>query len=169
MFESPRTCRQRSTASRSSFHNITGIEFWGESLSSEPEYINVVPPATARFTVTSETLHAEDETSPSLAGSDEVGLRFLAVAMLADGTPLASDPTSVRLGNVDSGDTRDITRSLFTHQQPIAALTLSVLGHEVDSEDAYEKMITDWTDVFVDLVKDQIIAIAGILTAAGVG
>jgi hypothetical protein len=34
-------------------------------------------------------------------------------------------------------------------------------------EDAYEKMITDWTDVFVDLVKDEIKAIAGILAAAG--
>ena len=147
--------------------NITGIEFWGESLSSEPEYITVVPPPTARFTVSSETLHAQDETSPSWAGSDEVGLRFLAVAMLTDGTPLASDPTSVRLGDVDSGDTRDVTRAIFTHQQPIAALTLALLGHEVDGDDAYEQMITEWTDVFVDLVKDQIEAIAGILSAAG--
>jgi hypothetical protein len=147
--------------------NITGVEFWGESLSSGLEYIEVVPPSTARFTVTSETLHAEDETSPSWAGSDEVGLRFLAIAVLADGTPLASDPASVRLGNVDSGNTREITRALFTHQQPIAGLALAVLGHEVDSEDAYEKMITEWTDVFLGLVKDQIAAIGGALGFAG--
>lgn len=148
--------------------NITGIDFWGESLSSEPEYITVVPPPTTRFTVTSETLHAEDETSPSWAGSDEVGLQFLVAAVLADGSPLLSEKRPpVRLGDVDSGDTRDITRLIFDQQQPITALLLSVVGHEVDSEDAYEKMITDWTDVFVDLVKAQIKAIAAAVSAAG--
>jgi hypothetical protein len=78
--------------------NITGIDFWGDSLSSDPEFIKVVPPSTARFTVASETLHAQDETAPSWAGSDEVGLRFLAVALLADRTAVASDPESVQLG-----------------------------------------------------------------------
>lgn len=147
--------------------NITGIEYWGEFLSSDPEYIKVVPPPTARFTVTSETLHAEDETSPSWAGSDEVGLRFLPIAVLPDFTLLVSDRISVGLGNVDSGDTRDITRVLFTHEQPIAALTLAVLGHEVDSEYAYEKMIDDWTEAFVDLVKIEVAAIAAALGAVG--
>jgi hypothetical protein len=148
--------------------NITGIDFWGDSLSSDPEYITVVPPPTARFTVTSETLHAQDETSPSWAGSDEVGLQFLAAAVLADGSPLLSEKRPpVRLGDVDSGDTRDITRLIFDQQQPITALLLSFVGHEVDSEDAYEKMITDWTDVFVDLIKSQIKAIAAAVGAAG--
>ena len=148
--------------------NITGIDFWGDSLSSDPEYITVVPPPTARFTITSETLHAQDETSPTWAGSDEVGLQFLAAAVLADGSPLLSEKRPpVLVGNVDSGDTRDITRSIFDQQQPITAVLLSILGHEVDSEDAYEKMITDWTDVFVDLIKMQIKAIAAAVVAAG--
>lgn len=148
--------------------NITGVEFWGDSLSSDPEYITVVPPPTARFTVTTETLHAQDETSPSWAGSDEVGLQFLAAAVLADGSPLLSEKRPpVRLGDVDSGETRDVTRLIFDQQQPITALLLSFVGHEVDSEDAYEKMITDWTDIFVDLIKTEIKAIAAAVGAAG--
>ena len=56
--------------------------------------------------IPSETLHAELESSPRNLGSDEVGLKFLAVAMLPDRTlgPL-QDPEAIRLGNVDSGDT----------------------------------------------------------------
>ena len=44
---------------------------------------------------------------------------------------------------------------------------LSVIGHEVDSEDAYQKMITDWTDVFVDIVKAELKVIAAVVAAAG--
>jgi hypothetical protein len=147
--------------------NITGVDFWGESLSSDDEFITVVPPPTARFTVSSESLHAQSETSPSWAGSDEVGLRVLAVGVLSDLTALAPIVTSVRLGDVDSGDVRDITRTLFQGEQPIAALAMSILGHEVDSEDAYEQLITEWTDIFVDLVKDQLGELGAALTAAG--
>jgi hypothetical protein len=42
-----------------------------------------------------------------------------------------------------------------------------VIGHEVDSEDAYQEMITDWTDVFVDIVKAELDAIAAVVSAAG--
>jgi hypothetical protein len=149
--------------------NITGIAFWGESLSSDAEYITVLPPPTARFTISSETLHAESETSPAWAGSDEVGLHVIAVAMLTDFTAVDTQELApgVRLGNVDSGDTRDINRTLFKQQQPIAFLAMGILGHEVDSEDAYEQLITEWTDVFVDLVKQEIKWIAAGLGAAG--
>ena len=148
--------------------NITGVDFWGDFLLSEQEFITVVPPPTARFRITSETLFAEEETSPAWAGSDEVGLKFLSAVFFPDGTTaLGPDVAPVRLGNVDSGNTRDVTRPVFSHDQPIAALALMVLGHEVDSDDAYEKLITDWTDVFVDLVKKEFTAIAGALAGAG--
>jgi hypothetical protein len=48
------------------------------------------------------------------------------------------------------------------------AVALAILGHEVDSEAAYEDMVTDSTDIFVDLVKSQLKWAAGALTAAGV-
>ena len=43
---------------------------WGEG-------ITVVPPATARFQIASETLHCRAETSPASFGSDEVGIQIL--------------------------------------------------------------------------------------------
>jgi hypothetical protein len=150
--------------------NISGVEFWGESLSSASEYITVIPPPTARFEIFSEQLYAEEETSPAWAGSDEVALKFLAVPIHPDlslGGP-QSIPT-IRLGNVDSDDLRDITRKLFSHQEPIAALAMMALGHEVDSEAAYEQLITEFSEVFIDLVSDQITWVAGALSAAGVG
>jgi len=148
--------------------NITGSDTFGDQLVSNTEYIMVVPSPTARFEITSEKLHARSETSPSWAGSDEVGFHALAVALLAD---LSIDPnptdTRVRFGNVDSGDVRPMTRVLYSQQAPILGVALAILGHEVDSEDAYEDLTVEFTDVFVDLVKEQAKWVAGALAAVG--
>ena len=45
---------------------------------------------------------------------------------------------------------------LFSHQQQIIGLAMSIRGFEVDGEDAFEQEIEDWVDVFVDIVKDQL-------------
>ncbi|MBT9541110.1 hypothetical protein [Thiobacillus sp.] len=149
--------------------NITGIAAFGSSLTSNSATIEVVPPATARFQITAEKLFCRKETSPASFGSDEVGLRFMAVSLLPDlsiGTPQL---TSRRFGDVDSGENRDIARVIFDQQQPILAVAMSILGHEVDGEDAYNNMITSSTDIFVDLVKEQAAFVKGALAAAGIG
>jgi hypothetical protein len=149
--------------------NITGIAAFGPSLTSNAVTIEVVPPATSRFQITAEKLFCRKETSPASFGSDEVGLRFMAVSLLPDlsvGTPQL---TSRRFGDVDSGESRDIARVIFDQQQPILAVAVSILGHEVDGEDAYNNMITSSTDIFVDLVKEQAAFVKGALAAAGIG
>ena len=57
---------------------------------------------------------------------------------------------------------------LFDQRQPILAVALSVLGFEVDGEDAYNNLVTSSTDIFIDLVKEQATFLKGALGAAGI-
>lgn len=148
--------------------NITGIAALGNALVSNVEFINVLPASTARFQITAERLGCRKESSPAWAGSDEVGLNFLTLALFADMT--MSDAVTNKFpvfGDVDSGEHRNLNRLLFDQQQPIAAVVVTTLGHEVDGQDAYENMITDWKDIFVDLVEKQWNFVKAGLAAAG--
>lgn len=149
--------------------NVTGIASLGESLVSNSEFINVLPASTARFQITAERLGCRKESSPTWAGSDEVGLTFLTIALFPDMT--MSDAVSNKFpvfGDVDSAESRTLNRLLFDQQQPIAAVVVTALGHEVDGQDAYDNMITDWKDIFVDLIKEQWnYAKAGLAAAGG--
>ncbi|MDB5809099.1 MAG: hypothetical protein JWN94_1221 [Betaproteobacteria bacterium] len=149
--------------------NITGIPSLGTRLTSNSEIVEVVPPVTARFQITAETLRCRGETSPASFGSDEVGLRFLAMPLNADLTTGPLTEVSRRFGDVDSGEQRNIDRLIFNQTAPMVAVALLVMGHEVDGEDAYQNMVTSVSDIFVDLVKEQAKFIAGALSAAGIG
>jgi hypothetical protein len=147
--------------------NITGIAALGDHLESNSEFINVTPSPTARFQIASELLICREETSPGWIGSDEVGLNIVAVALLPDLSTDVPQTNRARFDDVDSGENRSLARVLFAHNAPVIAVALSVLGHEVDGEDAYNQMITSSTDIFVDLVKDQAAFIKSALAAAG--
>ena len=97
-----------------------------------------------------------------------MGLRLLAVPLLADLSVGAAQVSSRRFGDVDSGDTRNLGQLLFDQRQPIVAVALAVIGHEVDGEEAYAKQVTAVTDVFIDLVKEQAEFVKGALAAAGI-
>lgn len=149
--------------------NITGIAAFGDKLLSNSEAIEVLPPPTARFQLSLETLRCIRETSPARFGSDEVGLRLLAVPLLADLSVGASQVSSRRFGDVDSGDSRNLGQLLFDQRAEIVAVALAVIGHEVDGEDAYANQVTAITDVFIDLVKEQAAFAKAALAAAGIG
>lgn len=140
--------------------NVVPVPGWGDVLSSNEERINVVPSSAARFQIASETLHCINETGSTSIGSDEVGIKILAVPLFPDLTsgeaqvPNGGEP--IRFGDVDSGETRGMDHLLFTHQQPIAGAALSILGFEVDGEDAFEDQIDSFTGAFIDILKDQI-------------
>jgi hypothetical protein len=105
---------------------------WGPLLSSDGVLIDVVPSSTARFQIASETLHCHDETWSTSFGSDEVGIKILAVPLFFDLTageaqePNGGEP--IRFGDVDSGEQRGMDHLLFSHQQPIAGVALSIRG-----------------------------------------
>jgi hypothetical protein len=89
------------------------------------------------------------------------------VALLPDLSTDVPQTNRARFDDVDSGENRSLARVLFAQNAPVIAVALSVLGHEVDGEDAYNQMITSSTDIFVDLVKDQAAFIKSALAAAG--
>jgi len=140
--------------------NVGGVPGWGDVLFTNGERIKVVPSETARFQIASETLHCVDETAPAFFGSDEVGIKILAVPLFPDLTsgeaqsPNGGDP--IRFDDVDSGETRGMDHLLFSHQQPIAGAALSIMGFEVDGEDAFKNQINSFTDAFIDILKDEI-------------
>jgi hypothetical protein len=141
--------------------NVVPVPGWGDVLFSNGERgINVIPSSAARFQIASETLHCKNETGSTSIGSDEVGIKILAVPLFPDLTsgeaqvPNGGEP--IRFDDVDSGETRGMDHLLFTHQQPIAGAALSILGFEVDGEDAFEDQIDSFTEAFIDILKDQI-------------
>ena len=130
---------------------------FGDILFSNIQYIEIIAPSTARFQIASERLWARDETgSYDFTGSDEVGIKINAIPFFADLRMGTMQQQSFRFGDVDSGETRPMESVLFSHSKPIAGVILSVIGYEIDSEDAYQKEITKWTDIFVELLKDEL-------------
>jgi hypothetical protein len=133
---------------------------WGDILTSDAEFIAVVPSSAARFQIASETLHCINETGSTSIGSDDVGIKILAVPLFPDLTsgeaqaPNGGAP--IRFSNVNSGDPRGMDHLLFSHQQPIAGAALSIMGFEVDGEDAFENQINSFTDAFIEILKDEI-------------
>jgi hypothetical protein len=147
---------------------------WGDVLFSDTvRAITVVPPSTARFQIASEMLHCREETSPASFGSDEVGIRILAVPLFPDltagdaQTPNGGQP--IRFGDVDSGESRGMVHLLFAHQQPIAGAALSIMGFEVDGEEAFERQIDSFTDAYIEILKDELkLAAAGLAAIGGI-
>ena len=136
--------------------NITGIATFGPFLESVPEYLCVMPPATARFRIAGEKLRAHSETSPAFFGSDEVAVRFLTLGIHTDGTFSQLEHVEALFDDVDDGETRNLTCvPLPEYDRPLHAVSILVLGYEVDNWAAYAAQITSFTDAFVMLLKDQ--------------
>jgi len=150
--------------------NVSGFPDFGDTIFSNMEFIQVVPPSTARFQISSETLHAREETSPASFGSDEVRVRVSAFPITATLTDLILGDEqrfdSPEFGDVDSGETRDMTAVLFHQDAPIAGVAMVITGYEIDSEKAYRDQINSFTDAFLHYLK---IALAAIGTGLGAG
>ncbi len=153
--------------------NETGIPTLGNPILSNEEFIRIAPPSTARFQIASEKLRARKETAPAFFGSDEVRVRVSAFPITATLTRLLLGAEqrfdSPEFTDVDSGDVREMKAVLFSHQQPIDGVVLTILGFEIDSEKAFEKQIDSFTDAFYEYLKEAITEIGKALTTAGIG
>jgi hypothetical protein len=156
--------------------NITGIAALGAELVSNVEFINVIPPATARFRIVTEWINARQETSPAWFGSDEVGLHTLAAAVDLDFNVLDLDPDpnktlmeqkfkDLQSVDFDSGTNRHLTTTVFAHDQPFLGMLLVVLGDEIDSQRFYDGEVTSQTEFFFELLLIEAGAIGGALGA----
>jgi hypothetical protein len=162
--------------------NITGIPALGAELTSNAEFLNVLPAPTTRFEIVTESILARKETSPAWWGSDEVGLHTMSAAFdtslqLVD-LPDFADPSKrattqdqrfkdIQNVDFDSGTRRDITRKVFAPDKQILGMLLVVLGDEIDSQHAYDAQITSNWDYFLDLVKAQLPYIGAAVGGAG--
>lgn len=151
--------------------NLSPYPGHGAVLLSNVEYIGVAAPSTARFQIRSETLYARAETSPASFGSDEVGIRILALPLFPDlsagEAQLPNGGAPIRFGDVDTGETRAMDHLLFSHQQPILGVALSIRGFEIDGEEAFERQIEDTLDAFIEILKDQLAFVLDHLKEAG--
>jgi hypothetical protein len=143
------------------------IPLEGEEIISAPDqFVRVLSSDTTTFQIASEELKAIKETSPGWLGSDEVGIKILVTTINLDGTigDLASHP--FRFGGVDSGNVRDMSKVLF-NQAGAAGTVISILGHEIDNNNLYEKEITAFEDAFVEILQSNWNAISGALGSTG--
>jgi hypothetical protein len=69
---------------------------------------------------------------------------------------LPNGGAAIRFTDVDSGETRAMDHVLFSHQQPIAGAALSIMGFEIDGEEAFERQIDSFTEAFIEILKDQL-------------
>ena len=141
--------------------NITGISEYGAELLSNMEYINLTPPATARFQIAIEQINARKETWPEWPGSDEVGLHTWAAALGTDFTLIDLDPNNQQNKKLlerayrhdfDSGTQDSPNLNVFQHDQEILAMFLLVWGDEIDNDDEYKKELQGTADKWYELL-----------------
>lgn len=150
--------------------NTTGNPAFGTELVSDAEYLNVLPSPTARYQIMIKKVQAHEETWPTWWGSDEVGLRTIASAMDLSGNLVPPRTTKFpELDGVDfdSGTYRNVDRVVFESENPFLGLVIAVMGHEVDSEWAYNRQVDEWSDYFIHLLEVQKEFLLALITAAG--
>ena len=152
--------------------NVSGFPVFGDTIVSNSQFIRVVPPPTSRFRIASETLTAREETSPAWFGSDEVRVRVRAYPITASLTDLTLGDEqaydSPEFEDMDSGDLRQMAAVLFDQQGPMDGLVMTVMGYEIDSEQAYRDQINSFTDAFMHYLKIALAGIAAGITAGAV-
>ena len=138
--------------------NPNHVGGWPDPINSDSITVMVTVPSTARFQISSETLHCSDETHADFLGSDEVGIKIMAIPLFTDLTigdvQEPNDGKAIRFGNVDTGDDRAMEYILFLHQQPISGVSLLIKGFEIDDEEQFEQEILDYWDSFVFMLKE---------------
>ncbi|WP_216831767.1 Ig-like domain-containing protein [Alkalihalobacterium elongatum] len=132
--------------------NNTGVGTQGPSQTIVEQFIEVLPPATATFQISSVRLDVPEETDGP--GSDEVGIRILATPISTDFVPGEIISNNFRFDGVDSGEFRDMLRNLFQGSN-LSGVGLSIVGFEIDSEDAFKEQIQEFSDAFEQALKSS--------------
>ncbi|HEU4957631.1 MAG TPA: hypothetical protein VFT40_08395 [Sphingomicrobium sp.] len=169
-FEIPNDLAANTYAMEVVVPNSTGNPAFGTELVSDTEYLNVLPSPTARYQIMIEKVDCREETWPEWPGSDEVGLRAISTAMDMSGNLWPATVTKfTELDGVDfdSGTHRTPKRPIFQSDAPFLGMAFAVIGHEVDSEWAYNRQIDEWTDYFIHLLDVQKEFLLALITAAG--
>lgn len=130
--------------------------------------VNVLPAPDTEFELTAEELLCRNETGRTSLGSDEVGIQFVAVRAETDGSLGPIETLRMEFGNVDNGDRRPIDSRLYRGRLG-AGLAVAIVGHEIDSQAAYEQNITAFQDAFVLILASNWSAVSSAFGAAAGG
>ncbi|MGD2070445.1 MAG: hypothetical protein PVI57_17345 [Gemmatimonadota bacterium] len=150
--------------------NNVGLEGFGDEFTSNPrQFVRVVPGSTATFQIASEQLDCVLETAAPVfrnAGSDEIGIKSIAVPVGLDLTPGEALEQNFEFGDVDTGEDRAMNRVLF-QGSGISGVALSLVGFEIDNREAFEQEVRDYADAFVLIVRSSWDAVAGAVGTVG--
>lgn len=152
--------------------NTTGNPAFGTELASNVEYLSVLPSPTAKYQIMIKQILAREETSPTWAGSDEVGLRTIACAMdLANNAMVTRLTKFPELDGVefDSNTRRGLDRVIFESETPFLGAVIMVMGHEIDSERAYNRELDEWSEYFIHLLDVQKELLLALIGSGGIG
>jgi hypothetical protein len=106
-----------------------------------------------------------EETRPERFGSDEVGLTVITSPIAADGTLGTLIQTDSTFGNVDTGNTRTMNDLHFAGSIG-GAIGISIVGFEIDGQQAYKDRIRNFQDAYADIASSLYGTAAG---AVGLG
>jgi hypothetical protein len=132
-------------------------------------FIRVLPPPESSYQITSGTLHCGEETDG--LGSDEIGMVVLSATIGVDKSLGELRVERFDFDDVDTGETRDMTRELF-NGSGIGGLAMAILGFEVDSEDEYKELYEKFTESFLLVLEtnwDEALAVIGDEIGKGIG
>lgn len=136
---------------------------------SAPQFIRVVPSNTVTFQIASEQLDCVLETAAPVfrnAGSDEIGIKAIAIPIGPDLVPGEAVEQNFKFGDVDTGEERAMDRVLFQGSN-IGGVSVSLIGFEIDNQDAFEQQVRDFADAFVLVTTSSWEAVAATVGALG--
>jgi len=144
-------------------------------LKSGEQFIEVIPDPQTTFQIVAEALEPILETDCLLPAcrrifSDDVGLRFIGVRMELDGAENPLPPIILSksnfspFGQVDScgepcKSPIDLNNRVLFNGNNFSALALSIIGHEIDNDAAFEQQTDGYIDSLILILK-QILPIA---------
>jgi len=148
------------------------------------QFIRVRPPPSTSYSIATEGLDVLKATSGEY-GSDEAAITMVVtpIALNSSAPPQVSiekfppegDPAGDQIEDLDDGSHRDIPRVLFSGSA-VAGVGLTIIGYEVDDDDAYKQQIHSVTKAFSDIaftnykaLADTSGAVVGGLVGLGLG
>jgi hypothetical protein len=149
--------------------NNTGRSPDTENFRSDGEqYFQVLASEDTIYQIATERLYVREETGADWSGSDDLGLIITSIPIYTNdgvGEPMI---TKIRKDNLDTGEERSMENVIFRGNR-IAAVSIAIVGFEIDDDDLYEEMITEYVEALEYMINLEYAWIAGIGAAAGAG
>lgn len=146
--------------------NNTGRGNAAQYVSTE-QFINVLPSADTCFQMSTEKLEALEESGLDFTGSDEADIRTLATPIGPDLVPRDMQSVSRRFSDADSGEVYESFDEVVFTANNISAVAVSIIGFEVDNEEAFRRQITDFIDAYELVVKSNLQLLASSIGTLG--